>query len=672
MKKAQHISPENCTEQAVHTKKENSCTANVHGCTSCCDAEEEEEEHAGIPALVFSFVLLAAGLFLKYGEYTWFTANEWIMLAWYAIAYLPVAWSVWKQAFSSIAKGNLCNEFTLMTLTTIGAFCIREYPEGVAVMLFYSIGELFQDRAVDRAKDNIKDLLDVRPDRVEVLRNNTFTSVNPKNVDLGETIRIKAGGRVPLDGTLLIDYATFNTSALTGESLPRRIHKEEKVLAGMVSTDKVAELKTTSLYNDSTLARILQLVQDASERKAPAELFIRKFARIYTPLVFTLAVLIVAIPFLYSLISNAFTYDFNDWLYRGLVFLVVSCPCALVVSIPLGYFGGIGAASRLGILFKGGNYIDAITKIDTIVFDKTGTLTKGSFDVTECTTAPTVDMQSFIQLVASVEKASTHPIAKTIVAYAETKGLQLFDMLSIEELSGYGLKAVTKDNKTILVGNTRLLQRFHIAYPTELDKNEADGTLVVAAEENTYIGCLLLSDKLKEDAGKAVRELQKMHKDVQMMSGDRQAIVTSFAKKLHMEKAYGDLLPQQKVAHIEKLKRQGHKVAFVGDGMNDAPVLALSDVSVAMGGLGSDAAIETADVVIQTDQPSKMVTALKIGRHTRNIVTENIILSMGIKVLVLLLGALGMANLWEAVFADVGVAFLAVLNAIRIQKLVKE
>lgn len=647
-----------------------------HKC--CCEArtcakpEENEEVHAGIPVLLFSFLLLVAGLVLKYLQCGWFSENEWVMLGWYIVAYLPIAWPVWKQAYSSLLEKNLFSEFTLMTVTTIGAFCIKEYPEAVAVMLFYSIGDSFQDRAADKARDNIKDLLDVRPNVTEVFRNNAFMTIKPDEVELGETIQVKAGGRVPLDGELLTDYVTFNTSALTGESLPRRLHKGEKVLAGMVATDKLAKLKVVSSYNDSTLARILQLVQDASERKAPAELFIRKFAKVYTPLVFALAVLIIVIPYLYSLSSVTFDYVFQDWLYRGLVFLVVSCPCALVVSIPLGYFGGIGAASKLGILFKGGNYIDAITKIDTVVFDKTGTLTKGSFGVEKCRPARGFDENFLLASIASVEKASTHPIAKTIVAYTEKKNITLLEMVSIEELSGYGLKAQDTDGKVLLVGNTRLLQRFNIAYPQEFDREEIDGTLVVAAEDGQYIGAVLLSDSLKEDAVQTVQGLHQLHKDVQMMSGDRQSIVTAFARKLQIEKAYGDLLPQGKVKHIEELKQQGHKVAFVGDGMNDAPVLALSDVSIAMGGLGSDAAIETADVVIQTDQPSKVVTAMKIGKHTRNIVMENIVLAMGVKFLVLLLGAIGVANLWEAVFADVGVALLAVLNAIRIQRLIKE
>lgn len=645
-------------------------------CATCAKPDEEEEEHAGWGILGFSFVMLMAGIFMKNvpctSFFAFFSTTGWLQLIWFLVAYIPVAFPVWKQAYATILSREIFTEFTLMTVTSVGAFCIGEYPEAVAVMLFYSIGELLQDRAADKARDNIKDLLDIRPDETEVLRNNIFVRVKPEDVETGETIRVKAGGRVPLDGVLSTDFATFNTSALTGESLPRRIHRGEKVLAGMMSTDRAAELKVTNAYNDSTLARILKLVRDASERKAPAELFIRKFAKIYTPLVFMLAVLIIVIPFLYGIVQPSFDFVFRDWLYRGLVFLVVSCPCALVVSIPLGYFGGIGAASRLGILFKGGNFLDAITKVDTVVFDKTGTLTRGSFDVVSCNTTGDIDKKYLVTCMASVEKASTHPIAKTIVAFAEKQGLAPEDMVSIEELSGYGLKALDKGGRTILVGNTRLLQRFGISYPAELDNEAVDGTIVVTAVNGQFIGSLLLSDSLKEDAASAVRGLLHLHKDVQMMSGDRQTIVTAFARKLGLKKAYGDLLPQDKVKHIEMLKKNGRKVAFVGDGMNDAPVLALSDVSVAMGGLGSDAAIETADVVIQTDQPSKMVTAIKVGRHTRHIVIENIVFALGIKALVLMLGALGLANLWEAVFADVGVALLAVLNAMRIQQIIKD
>ncbi|WP_304522882.1 heavy metal translocating P-type ATPase, partial [Bacteroides acidifaciens] len=409
---------------------------------------------------------------------------------------------------------------------------------------------------------------------------------------------------------------------------------------------------------------------NASERKAPAELFIRKFARIYTPIVIGLAVLIVILPFVYSFIDTQFAFVFNDWLYRALVFLVISCPCALVVSIPLGYFGGIGAASRLGILFKGGNYLDAITKINTVVFDKTGTLTQGTFEVQECKSASGIKEKELIKLVASVESNSTHPIAKAIVNYAKLQNVELLPVTGTREFAGFGLKAMI-NGTPVWVGNCRLLSKFNIKYPAEL--LQITDTMVVCAIGTDYAGYLLLADTLKEDAKKAIDDLKMLHiKNIQILSGDKQSIVTNFAEKLGISKAYGDLLPEGKVKHLEELRQdEANRIAFVGDGMNDAPVLALSHVGIAMGGLGSDAAIETADVVIQTDQPSKVAEAIKVGKLTRRIIWQNVSLAFGVKLLVLILGAGGIATLWEAVFADVGVALLAIMNAVRIQKMIK-
>ena len=438
----------------------------------------------------------------------------------------------------------------------------------------------------------------------------------------------------------------------------------------MIATDKVVRIQVTRPFEKSALSRILELVQNASERKAPAELFIRKFARIYTPAVTGLAVLIILLPFFYSLADAQFTFVFNDWLYKALVFLVISCPCALVVSIPLGYFGGIGAASRLGVLFKGGNYLDAITQINTVVFDKTGTLTKGTFDVQSCKPEQGVSEERLVQLVASAERNSTHPIAKAIVSYAGQRNIELVATTDVMEIATHGLQA-TIDGTHVLVGNTRLLTKFKVEYPDELS-SIAD-TIVVCAIGTKYAGYLLLSDTLKEDAVNAVKELKALNiNNIQILSGDKQAIVTNFAKKLSITQAYGDLLPDGKVKHIEELRRNpANRIAFVGDGINDAPVLALSHVGIAMGGLGSDAAIETADVVIQTDQPSKVATAIRVGRQTHRIIWQNISLAFGVKLLVLILGAGGVATLWEAVFADVGVALIAIVNAIRIQKLIK-
>lgn len=619
--------------------------------------------------VMLSLVMLVAGGIMNQLDIAFFKENT-VSLVWYVLAYLPVGLPVIKETWESILQKDYFSEFTLMSVATLGAFYIGEYPEGVAVMLFYSVGELFQDRAIDKAKRNISALLDVRPEKAMVVRGNEIVTVNPKSVFINEIIEIKAGERVPLDGIMLNEIAAFNTAALTGESVPRDIRKGEEVLAGMIVTDKVIRMKVTKPFDKSALARILELVEDASERKAPAELFIRKFARIYTPIVIGLAFLIVLIPYIYSFINPLFGFVFNDWLYKALVFLVISCPCALVISIPLGYFGGIGAASRLGILFKGGNYLDAITRVNTVVFDKTGTLTKGVFEVESCEVIPGVSKEELIRIIASVEKNSTHPIAKAIVSYAEKKKIGLTAAENIEEVAGYGLMTEV-DGEKVLVGNARLLSKYSIEFPAYI--LSITETTVVCAVGNKYIGYITLSDVLKDDAADTVRSLKELNiKNIQILSGDKQSIVSIFANKLGLTRAYGDLLPEGKVEHMEKLKEnKDNRIAFVGDGMNDAPVLALSDVGIAMGGLGSDAAIETADVVIQTDQPSKVATAIKVGRCTRRIIWQNVSLAFGVKLLVMVLGASGIATLWEAVFADVGVTLIAIVNAIRIQKMIK-
>ena len=645
------------------------CSCCAHGCASEKEVEVkififQEYWKAGL-----SFILLISGIIMNALGSSFFH-KEYVALIWYMVAYLPVGFPVMKEAWESMKEKDYFSEFTLMIVATIGAFYIGEYPEGVAVMLFYTIGELFQGKAVDKAKRNIGALLDARPEKALVLRDNNLIIENPKNVKVGEIIEVKSGERVPLDGVMLNEVAAFNTAALTGESVPRNIREGEEVLAGMIVTDKVIRIKVTRTFDKSALARILELVQNASERKAPAELFIRKFARIYTPIVIGLAVLIVILPFVYSFIDTQFAFVFNDWLYRALVFLVISCPCALVVSIPLGYFGGIGAASRLGILFKGGNYLDAITKINTVVFDKTGTLTQGTFEVQECKSASGIKEKELIKLVASVESNSTHPIAKAIVNYAKLQNVELLPVTGAKEFAGFGLEAMI-NGTPVWVGNCRLLSKFNIKYPAEL--LQITDTMVVCAIGTDYAGYLLLADTLKEDAKKAIDDLKMLHiKNIQILSGDKQSIVTNFAEKLGISKAYGDLLPEGKVKHLEELRQdEANRIAFVGDGMNDAPVLALSHVGIAMGGLGSDAAIETADVVIQTDQPSKVAEAIKVGKLTRRIIWQNVSLAFGVKLLVLILGAGGIATLWEAVFADVGVALLAIMNAVRIQKMIK-
>ncbi|MCD8269392.1 MAG: heavy metal translocating P-type ATPase [Parabacteroides sp.] len=646
-------------------------------CNHCHTEKKKQTSPYLLPAI--SFLMLLGGIVMQAAEAPFF--NQTMRLCWYVLAYLPVGLPVMKEALESIREKDVFSEFTLMCIATLGAFYIGEYPEGVAVMLFYSIGELFQGKALDKARNNISALLDVRPETATVIRQNEQVTLPPSEVPVGAIIEVKAGERVPLDGKLLSEIAAFNTAALTGESLPRTIVRDEEVLAGMIVTDKVIRLEVTRPYNQSTLARILELVQNASERKAPAELFIRKFARIYTPIVTGLAFLIVLIPFLYSLMQPDFPFIFNDWLYRALVFLVISCPCALVISIPLGYFGGIGAASRQGILFKGGNYLDAITKINTVVFDKTGTLTKGLFKVQSLSMAGNVSEEELLHIVASVESRSNHPIAKAILAYAQNRQIAINTSIETTELAGYGLKAEI-GGKQILVGNTRLLDSEGISFPSgengiSLERNlcstrmeDIPGTIVACAIDGRYAGSLLLADTPKEDAAEAIKQLKELNiNNLEILSGDKQIIVSNLASRLGITRAYGDLLPEGKVAHLEELKRNAaNKIAFVGDGINDAPVLALSDIGIAMGGLGGDAAIETADVVIQTDQPVKVATAIRIGKLTRNIVWQNITLAFTVKLAVLILGAGGIATMWEAVFADVGVALLAILNAVRILK----
>ena len=644
-------------------------------CQCCCShthSQSKEKEKSIIKkwwAPVLSGVFLLLGIIFQHQEWTWFV-NPVIEFLWFLIGFLPVGLPVMREAWESILQKDWFNEFSLMALASLGAFYIGEYPEALAVMLLYSIGEMLQDKAVNQASRNIKDLLDVRPEQVDVYRKGVLSTVSPREVNVGEVIEVKPGERVPLDGSLQNPYAVFDTSALTGESMPRNVSEGGEVLAGMIVSGQAVRIQVTKPYDHSTLARILELVQNASERKAPAELFIRKFARIYTPIVIALAVLIVLLPFGYSLIDPQFVFTFNDWLYRALVFLVISCPCALVVSIPLGYFGGIGAASRLGILFKGGNYLDAVTKINTVVFDKTGTLTKGTFEVQDCKCVSGISEKELVRMIASVESDSTHPIAKAIVNYAKLQDIGLAVVTNTKEFAGLGLEAII-DGTSVLVGNSRLLSKFSIKYPTELQS--VTDTIVVCAIGGSYAGYLLLADALKDDAKTAIDNLKALNiENIQILSGDKQSIVTNFAEKLGISKAYGDLLPDGKVKHLEELwKNEANQIAFVGDGMNDAPVLALSHVGIAMGGLGSDAAIETADVVIQTDQPSKVAEAIKVGKLTRRIIWQNVSLAFGVKLLVLILGAGGLATLWEAVFADVGVALLAIMNAVRIQKMIK-
>ena len=617
---------------------------------------------------IFSFLMLMAGVLLEYAQTSWF-ALPYVRLVWFLAAVAPVGLPVMAEAWEHLMKKEYFSEFMLMTIATIGAFCIGEYPEGVAVMLFYAVGEQLQDSAVDKARDNIRALLDMRPRTASVFRKGQYSIVSPEAVETGETIEVKVGEKVPLDGVLQNEVGVFNTAALTGESLPRSVRQSGEVLAGMIPVNETIRLSVTKLYSQSTLARMLEMVEEAAECKAPTELFMRKVARYYTPAVIGIAFLIPVLPFLYSLVQPSFIYLFASWLYRSLVFLVISCPCALVVSIPLGYFGGIGAASHKGILFKGGNYLDAITKADTFVFDKTGTLTTGNFRVCRIETAGIYSEAEVLKYIASAESKSNHPMAKAVVEYAKQQQAALYPVGAVTEIAGYGLEAYI-GGKQILAGNYRLMDKYGIAYPEGL--HEMPESLILCACNGIYAGVVVMEDELKDDAVEAIRGLKQQGiRHFEILSGDKTALVQNIAHRLDIRHAYGDLLPADKVARLQKLKDEKHCVAFVGDGINDAPVLALSDVGIAMGGLGSDIAIETADVIIQDDSLSKLVTAVRIGKYTRRIIWQNIILAFLVKFAILALGTVGVATLWEAVFADSGVALLAIFNAMRINRLIK-
>jgi len=618
------------------------------------DYSVQWKQHIG---LLVSLFMLITVLVLDYGFKIKFP--NWVSLSINALAYLLAGWGVLVLAFRKIKRGDFFNEFVLMSVATLGAFYIGEYAEGVAVMVFYSMGEWFQETAVNRAKASIKALLDIRPDKVTVIRDGNALLIHSADVKLAETIRAKPGEKVGLDGELISERGAFNTAALTGESTPDTKYKGEAVLAGMINLHTVSDIKVTALFKDSKLSKILEMVQDASSRKSQTQLFVSSFAKVYTPIVFFMALALALVP--YFVVE---AYVFNDWLYRALVFLVISCPCALVVSIPLGYFGGIGLASRNGILFKGGNFLDVMTRIDTVVFDKTGTLTKGVFKVQEVV-AVDFNEGELLSIVALLERNSTHPIAQAIIERAGQL-IEVGKYTNVEEIAGHGLKG-NIDGKVVLAGNSQLLKKYAVKYPEHVDAIAE--TVVVVAVDQKYVGYITIADELKTDVIETVAQLNALRIKVVMLSGDKQTVVDEVAMKVGIRDAFGALLPADKVAKITVLKDRGRKIVFVGDGINDAPVLALADAGIAMGGLGSDAAIETADIVIQNDQVSKIVTALKIGKLTRNIVWQNIALALGVKVLVLTFGAFGVANLWEAVIADVGVAFLAILNAVRIQRI---
>ena len=628
---------------------------NASSCGCNASTTESTSYWKGICAALF----LCIGLILQYKVQTPLL----YFLVPYLIGYLFVGLTVLNEAWKAILKADFFNEFTLMSVATIGAIAIGEYPEAVAVMLFYYVGELFQHHAVDRARTNIQELLDVRSLVATVKRDEEFVEVEPSEVKIGDVLVVRVGERVPLDGELLMGGGSFDTSALTGESVPRSIALGEEVLAGMINLDRVIELRVTKSYTDSSLSKILHLVEEATSRKAKTELFIRRFAKVYTPIVFFLAVAIVLLPWFFVA-----DYQFANWLYRGLVFLVISCPCALVISIPLGFYGGIGAASRHGILFKGANYLELLTKIKSIGFDKTGTLTQGVFKVKQFATVESrvKDKDNLLATIVAIEVNSTHPIAKAIVQYSKEQGVEKnsLSFSTVKELPGYGMLAKNGE-VTYLLGNAKLLEKYNVSYPSSLTENVE--TTILLAENGKFVAHLVIADVIRSDAKHLIDNLRKKGiLNIALLSGDQTTIVERTAKELGINHYYGNLLPEQKVELVKEAKRKGEPLCFVGDGVNDAPVLALSDVGVAMGGMGSDAAIEVADVVIQSDQPSRLITAINIANKTKQIVYQNIALAFGVKAIVLILGGFGLATMWEAVFADVGVALLAILNAVRI------
>ena len=597
-------------------------------------------------------VLSAIGLL---GLFIWAPAEP-IRFIGFLLVYLFIGFDVIKQAALNITRGQLFDENFLMAIATIGAMLIGEYPEAVAVMLFYQVGEYFQDFAVNQSRKSIRALMEIRPEVAHVETEAGLVTTQPERVMIGEHVFVKPGERVPLDGKVISGQSLVDTSALTGESVPKEVFEGESVLSGFININQPLVVEVEKNYQNSTISKLLELVENASSKKAPAENFITKFARYYTPVVVVLAVLLAILPPL--VLPNT---GFDEWIYRALTFLVISCPCALVISVPLSFFGGIGGASKMGVLVKGSNYLELLAHTDTMVFDKTGTLTKGDFSVQSIET--TMVEPLFMQYVASVEQYSTHPIAQAILADYEGALLPTDQM---EEVLGEGIKAVV-DGKVVLVGNHKLFTRYNIAFPV----NQAVGTLVYVAIDQQYVGSIVIADSIKEDAKAALQKLKKLGvKQTVMLTGDAQAIATHIGNELGIDTVYSELLPQDKVAKLEQiLTNASQKTAFVGDGINDAPVLARADVGIAMGGLGSDAAIEAADVVIMNDEPGKIADAIRLSRKTLKIVKQNIIFAIGIKSVVLILGAFGIATMGDAVFADVGVTVLAVLNAMRCLKL---
>lgn len=601
--------------------------------------------------IIIAFILFLITMIFK-------AENEWINIGLYVISYIIVGFEIIRKALRNITRGKVFDENFLMTVATIGAFGIGEYPEAVAVMLFYQVGELFQSYAVDKSRKSISSLMDIRPDFANVEKEGKVEKVDPDDVEIGDIIIIKPGEKVPLDGVILEGKSSLDTKALTGESLPKSVTEGEEILSGCINLNGVLRVEVTKEYGQSTVSKILDLVENASSKKSKSENFITKFARYYTPIVVIIALFLALFP---PLVIDGAT--FSDWIYRALSFLVVSCPCALVISIPLSFFGGIGGASKMGILIKGSNYLEAISKAEIVVFDKTGTLTEGNFEVQKIMPV-NITEEELLKIVAYAENYSNHPISLS-VKNAYSRKINEVDIQSTQELSGMGIVAKIWD-RDIIVGNEKLMREKEI----EFLKTDDVGTVLYVAIDNKYVGYILIADKIKDDAKKAIEELKKNNvKETVMLTGDKKSVGEDVAQKLGLDKVYTELLPDGKVKKVEKLlkeKSENGKLVFVGDGINDAPVLALADIGVAMGGLGSDAAIEAADVVIMTDEPSKIVNTIKLSKKTMRIVKENIVFAIFVKVLILMLSAIGLSTMWEAVFADDGVSVIAIINALRV------
>ena len=606
--------------------------------------------------IILALILFLFAMIVKF-------ENEWINNAIFIVSYIIVGAEIVKKAIKNIFRGKVFDENFLMTVATLGAFGIGEFPEAVAVMLFYQVGELFQSYAVDKSRKSISSLMDIRPDFANVYRNEKIEKVNPDEVKIGEIIIIKPGEKVPLDGRILEGETALDTKALTGESMPKEVEKGDEILSGCINLNGVIKMEVKKEYGESTVSKILDLVENASSKKTKSENFITKFARYYTPIVVLIALLLAIIPPI--IIENA---TFSDWIYRALSFLVVSCPCALVISIPLSFFGGIGGASKMGVLIKGSNYLEALSNTEITVFDKTGTLTKGVFEVQKVN-AIGISEEELLKIAAYAENYSNHPIAES-VKQAYKKEIDEKQITNYEELAGLGV-ATKIEEQDVLVGNEKLMKEKGIQF----EKCNEIGTVLYIAIEGKYAVYILISDTVKEDAKSAIQELKKNHiKQIVMLTGDKKEVGESVAKEIGIDATYTELLPEGKVKKVEELlktKSEKGKLAFVGDGINDAPVLALADIGIAMGGLGADSAIEAADIVIMTDEPSKIVKAIKLSKKTMRIVKENIIFAIGVKVFVLILVAFGISTMWQAVFADVGVSVIAILNALRALKVKK-